>query len=143
MERLTRWNGKQYTLPQGKTSDGKSYWRMIADKLAEHENNDASVKELRYGFTDLMMPIDNQRIETLVRIWNRDCERIVERWLNEADWAISFGTHKSEHWWVVSQSEQATAMYFMGLVPTAEMAGRKYIYNMIKAEVEKRKAVIK
>jgi len=43
-ERLTKWNGKRYILPQGKTSDGESYWRIIADRLAEYENAEESKK---------------------------------------------------------------------------------------------------
>jgi len=38
MERLTTWNGKKYVLPQGRTRDGESYWRIIADRLAAYEN---------------------------------------------------------------------------------------------------------
>ena len=38
MSRLTKWNGKKWILPQGRTSDGESYWRIIADRLAEYEN---------------------------------------------------------------------------------------------------------
>lgn len=38
MSRLTKWNGKKWVLPQGRTSDGKSNWRIIAEKLAEYEN---------------------------------------------------------------------------------------------------------
>ena len=38
MNRLTKWNGKKYVLPQGRTSDGDSYWQMIAAKLAAYEN---------------------------------------------------------------------------------------------------------
>lgn len=38
MERLTKWNGQKWVLPQGRTSDGQSYWRIIADRLAEYEN---------------------------------------------------------------------------------------------------------
>lgn len=38
MERLTKWNGKDWILPQGRTADGRSYWRLIADKLAYYEN---------------------------------------------------------------------------------------------------------
>ena len=36
--RLTTWNGKKWTLPQGRTSDGESYWRLIAERLAAYEN---------------------------------------------------------------------------------------------------------
>ena len=46
MDRLTKWNGEKYILPQGRTSDGKSYWRIIAEKLAEYENL-GTVEELR------------------------------------------------------------------------------------------------
>lgn len=38
MERLTKWNGSKYILPQGRTPDGQSWWRIIADRLAEYEN---------------------------------------------------------------------------------------------------------
>ena len=38
MERLTTWNGTKWVLPQGRTSDGNSYWRLIAEKLAMYEN---------------------------------------------------------------------------------------------------------
>ena len=41
MERLTQWNGQKWILPQGRTSDGESYWRIIADKLAYYENAEA------------------------------------------------------------------------------------------------------
>ena len=38
MERLTKWNGSKYILPQGRTPDGQSWWRIIADRLAQYEN---------------------------------------------------------------------------------------------------------
>lgn len=38
MSRLTKWNGKKYVLPQGRTSDGQSYWQLIAERLAAYEN---------------------------------------------------------------------------------------------------------
>lgn len=46
MDRLTKWNGEKYILPQGRTSDGKSYWRLIAEKLARYENL-GTVEELK------------------------------------------------------------------------------------------------
>ena len=45
-ERLTSWNGTKWVLPQGRTSDGQSYWRMIAERLAEYENNDPELEEV-------------------------------------------------------------------------------------------------
>ena len=36
--RLTRWNGKKWVLPQGRTAYGRSYWRIIAEKLAKYED---------------------------------------------------------------------------------------------------------
>ena len=33
MDRLTRWNGKKYVLPQG-----HGVWREIAERLAAYEN---------------------------------------------------------------------------------------------------------
>ena len=38
MERLTKWNGTKWVLPQGRTRTGKSYWREIAELLAIYEN---------------------------------------------------------------------------------------------------------
>ena len=143
MERLTTWNGSKYTLPQGRTADGESNWRKIADRLAELEDNMPEHDEMRYGFSDIMMPIDNKRIERFARIWNRDCEAIVTRWLNEPEWALTFEESKGNTWWIKSQAEQATAFFFMEMLPDAEYTGASYIYDMLKAEVEKRKAVRK
>ena len=38
MSRLTKWNGKKWVLPQGRTSEGESYFRLIAERLAAYEN---------------------------------------------------------------------------------------------------------
>lgn len=38
MERLTKWNGKKWVLPQGRKSNGRSYWREITEKLMLYEN---------------------------------------------------------------------------------------------------------
>ena len=46
MERLTTWNGKKWILPQGKTSEGESYWRIIAERLAEYENTELTPDEI-------------------------------------------------------------------------------------------------
>lgn len=46
MERLTTWNGKKYVLPQGRTSDGQSYWRIIAERLAAYENTGLDPEEI-------------------------------------------------------------------------------------------------
>ena len=46
MDRLTSWNGQKYVLPQGRTSDGKSYWRMIAERLAAYENTGLTPVEI-------------------------------------------------------------------------------------------------
>jgi hypothetical protein len=98
---------------------------------------------MRYGFSDIMVPIDNKRIERFARIWNRDCEAIVTRWLNEPEWALTFESSKGNTWWIKSQAEQASAFFFMEMLPDAEYASESYVYNMLKAEVEKRKAVRK
>ena len=37
MERLTKWNGEKYVLPPCRT-DGESYYRIIAERLAAYEN---------------------------------------------------------------------------------------------------------
>lgn len=46
MERLTTWNGKKYVLPQGRTSDGESFWRIIAERLAAYENTGMTPEEI-------------------------------------------------------------------------------------------------
>lgn len=47
MERLTKWNGSKWVLPQGRTADGESYWRIIAEKLAAYENTGLSPEEVQ------------------------------------------------------------------------------------------------
>ena len=44
--RLTNWNGKKWVLPQGRTSDGESYWRIIAERLAAYENTGLEPEEI-------------------------------------------------------------------------------------------------
>ena len=46
MDRLTRRNGSKYLLPQGRTSDGESYWRLIAERLAAYENTGLTPEEI-------------------------------------------------------------------------------------------------
>lgn len=46
MDRLTRWNGKKWVLPQGRTSDGQSYWRIVAERLAEYENTGLTPEDI-------------------------------------------------------------------------------------------------
>lgn len=47
MERLTKWNGKKWVLPQGKNSDGESNWRIIAERLAAYENTGMTPDEIK------------------------------------------------------------------------------------------------
>ena len=47
MDRLTKWNGKKWVLPQGKNSDGESYWRIIAERLAAYENTGMTPDEIK------------------------------------------------------------------------------------------------
>lgn len=44
--RLTKWNGTKWVLPQGRTSDGESYWRLIAERLAAYENTGLEPEEV-------------------------------------------------------------------------------------------------
>lgn len=44
--RLTKWNGKKWLLPQGRTADGESYWRIIAERLAAYENTGLTPEEI-------------------------------------------------------------------------------------------------
>lgn len=46
MDRLTKWNGQKYILPQGRTADGQSYWRIIADRLAAYENTGLTPEDI-------------------------------------------------------------------------------------------------
>lgn len=41
MDRLTRWNGKKYVLPQG-----AGVWREIAERLAAYENTGLEPEEI-------------------------------------------------------------------------------------------------
>lgn len=61
MERLTQWNGEKYILPQGRTSDGQSYWRIIADRLAAYENTGMTPSEIASMRNDVIDRLD--RIE--------------------------------------------------------------------------------
>ena len=45
-KRLTKWNGKKYTLPQGRNENGESYWRIIAERLAAYENTGLEPEEI-------------------------------------------------------------------------------------------------
>lgn len=42
MDRLTRWNGKKYVLPQG-----TGVWREIAERLAAYENTGLEPEEIK------------------------------------------------------------------------------------------------
>ena len=46
MDRLTKWNGVKYILPQGRTEDGESNWRRIADRLAAYEDTGLEPDEI-------------------------------------------------------------------------------------------------
>lgn len=45
-KRLTKWNGSKWVLPQGLTSNGESYWRLIAERLASYENTGLEPDEI-------------------------------------------------------------------------------------------------
>ena len=139
MERLTTWNGSKYILPQGRTSEGESYWRIIADKLAQYENNEPVEKEMRFGFTDIMMPIETTNVWKFANIYNSYCERVVDYWLTFPKWAERFETQKDDHWMFQELHDYATAFFYMGMLPEAKDASRKLIYDTIKAQVERRK----
>ena len=44
--RLTYWNGEKYILPQGRTSDGQSNWRRIAERLGQYEDTGLEPEEI-------------------------------------------------------------------------------------------------
>lgn len=44
--RLTHWNGQKWILPQGRTSDGESFWRIIAERLAAYEETGLEPDEI-------------------------------------------------------------------------------------------------
>ena len=139
MDRLTTWNGSKYILPQGRTSDGESYWRIIADKLAQYENNEPVEKEMRFGFTDIMMPIETINVWKFANVYRDTCERIVEYWLTDPKWAEGFETQKDNHWFFQDLHGLARGFFFMGMLPEAKHAGQRFIYDTIKAEVDRRK----
>ena len=56
MQRMTRWNGKKWVLPGGRTRDGESFWRLIAERLAAYENTGLEpeeIEKLKEGHHDL------------------------------------------------------------------------------------------
>lgn len=67
-ERLTRWNGNRWILPQGRTSDGESYWRIIADRLAEYENKEFGVESLPDN-TRYIGEMDGYEIYQVKTVW--------------------------------------------------------------------------
>lgn len=76
MERLTRWNGEKYLLPQGRTNDGQSYWRIIADRLAEYENRDMSVEQIEALISseaDKLTEARKNYSADEINIWVRGC----------------------------------------------------------------------
>ena len=60
MERMTRWNGTKWVLPQGRTHDGESYWRLIAERLAAYENTGLEPQDIE---TLKREAIDNMKKE--------------------------------------------------------------------------------
>ena len=52
-KRLTKWNGKKWVLPQGRTADGESYWRIIAERLAAYENTGLDPDEILILINDV------------------------------------------------------------------------------------------
>lgn len=52
-KRLTKWNGKKWVLPQGRTADGESNWRIIAERLAAYENTGLEPDEILILINDV------------------------------------------------------------------------------------------
>ena len=65
--RLTKWNGKKWILPQGRTPEGESMWRIIADRLAEYEDTGLEPKEIQ-SFVNF---VENNDVVKVVRC--KDC----------------------------------------------------------------------
>ena len=86
------------------------------------------------------METNNLNIIRFIRIWNQQCERMVEYWLTDKRWKEWFETCGTDLCIINSQSEQAAAFFFMGLLPDAYVTSKQYIYDFIKKEVERRKS---
>ena len=54
MNRLTKWNGKKFVLPQG-----YGMWREIAERLAAYENTGLEPEEIE------ILKVRNQQLETI------------------------------------------------------------------------------
>ncbi len=96
-------------------------------------------KEMKYGYSGITVQAETEGIAMLVSIFNDECERIVNYWLTDEDWAHGFEHHKEEHWMIADQQGLARAMYFMDMLDDVEQSRAVYIYNFCKAEVERRK----
>lgn len=46
MERMTKWNGAKWILPQGRDDTGRSNWRNIAERLAAYEDTGLTPEEV-------------------------------------------------------------------------------------------------
>ena len=96
-------------------------------------------KEIRYGFSGITVRVETESIERLVRIFNAECERIVQYWLTDEDWAQTFERNKDDCWMFQDLHGLARAMYFMDLIENVDWEGADYIYDFCRAEVERRR----
>ena len=87
--RLTRWNGKKYVLPQGRT------WRMIAERLAAYENTGLEPEEIdalkhRLNIVDIKKGYDQAgnlfRIETVKQYGRYEIKVNDEFWSTAETW---------------------------------------------------------
>ena len=97
------------------------------------------MREIPYGFSGYTVKTENEREQVLVGVFNTECERIVKYWLTDADWAERFETFEENYWMFQDLHGLARAMYFMDFFVDVNMNTAHYIYNFIKAEVERRK----
>ena len=98
------------------------------------------MKEMEYGFSGIMMKVDNEKIERFVRIWNRDCESKIKKMLEDPDWYRTI-SEDGRNWWIEDQARQATGFYFMELLPEPELTTSDFIKDFMLKEYERRKAV--
>lgn len=97
------------------------------------------MRELKYGFTDISVPLESKGEASLLWAFNADCERIVKYWLTDEEWARRFESQKDSYWMFQDVAGLARALFFMDKLDDVGQSRADFIYGFCKAEVERRK----
>lgn len=97
------------------------------------------MKDVKYGFSGMSVPVESEGEESLLWIFNKECERIVKYWLADEDWAKGFEHHKADYWMFQELQGLGRAIFFMDKLENVDQSRAEYIYDFCKAEVERRR----